>query len=100
MIDTLPISIVSRLIEESLDAVLVIDEQGCIRYMNGAMQRLSGYAPDEAIGQPLQGMMPDAYGQQEQGYIDRILANIWQSDVLGSVRAFAIRHRTGEMIPR
>jgi diguanylate cyclase (GGDEF)-like protein/PAS domain S-box-containing protein len=99
MIDTLPISIVSRLIEESLDAVLVIDDRGCIRYMNCAMQRLSGYAPDEAIGQALQGLMPEAYGDQEQGYIERFLANARQSEVLGSVRAFAIRHRTGEMIP-
>ncbi|HEY0064755.1 MAG TPA: sensor domain-containing diguanylate cyclase [Telluria sp.] len=99
MIDTLPISIVSRLIEESLDAVLVIDEDGCIRYMNCAMQGLSGYAPDEAIGQALQGLMPEAYGEQEQGYIERFLANTWQADILGNVRTFAIRHRTGEMIP-
>lgn len=99
MIDTLPISIVSRLIEESLDAVLVIDERGCIRYMNCAMQGLSGYAPGEAIGQPLQGMMPEAYGEQEQGYIERFLSNTNDADVLGSVRTFAIRHRTGEMIP-
>ncbi|SHH55521.1 GGDEF domain-containing protein [Massilia sp. CF038] len=99
MIDTLPISIVSRLIEESLDAVLVIDAGGCIRYMNCAMQGLSGYAPGEAIGQPLQGLMPEAYGEQEQGYIERFLANTRQADILGSVRAFAIRHRTGEMIP-
>jgi len=99
MIDTLPISIVSRLIEESLDAVVVIDERGCIRYMNKAMQRLSGYAPGEAIGQPLQGMMPVAYASQHQGYIDRFLANTTQSEVLGNVREFAIRHRTGDMIP-
>lgn len=99
MIDTLPISIVSRLIEESQDAVLVIDEQGDIRYMNCAMQRLSGYQPGEAIGQPLHGLLPEAYGDQQRGYLDRFLDNTNQSEVLGSVREFAIRHRTGEMIP-
>jgi len=99
MIDTLPISIVSRLIEESLDAVVVIDERGCIRYMNCAMQGLSGYAPGEAIGQPLQGLMPEAYGEQHQGYIERFLSNTSDAEVLGTVRTFAIRHRTGEMIP-
>jgi len=99
MIDTLPISIVSRLIEESLDAVLVIDEHGHIRYMNCAMQALSGFQPGEAIGQPLQGLLPEAYGEQERGYFERFLENSTQSEVLGSVREFAIRHRTGEMIP-
>lgn len=99
MIESLPMSIVSRLIEESLDAVLVIDENGCIRYMNCAMQRLSGWQPGEAIGQPLQGLMPDTYGDQELGYLERFLHDIGESDVIGSVREFAIRHRTGEVIP-
>lgn len=99
MIDTLPISIVSRLIEESPDSVLVIDEQGCIRYLNEAMQELSGYAPGEAIGQPLSGMLPDPYVSAHQGYLQRFLESSNQSTVLGMVREFAIRHRTGERIP-
>ena len=59
MIDTLPVAIVSRQIEESIDAVLVIDESGAICYLNAAMQALSGYSAGEAIGQPLAGMLPE-----------------------------------------
>jgi diguanylate cyclase (GGDEF)-like protein/PAS domain S-box-containing protein len=99
MIDTLPISIVSRLIEESLDAVLVIDDEGFIRYMNGAMQRLVGYQPGEAIGRPLKGLLPEAYGEQERGYLERFLQDSSQSEFLGAVRDFAICHQNGEMIP-
>ncbi|MES2316403.1 MAG: sensor domain-containing diguanylate cyclase [Pseudomonadota bacterium] len=98
MIDTLPISIVSRLIEESPDAVLVIDESGIIRYMNEAMQALSGYAAAEALGQPINGLLPaaDVSGHQED--MQRFLESSNPSSLLGGVREFAIRHRTGDMI--
>lgn len=93
MIDTLPVAIVSRLIEESIDAVLVVDESGTIRYMNCAMQALSGYPPGEAIGQQLAGLLPDSYGNG--GGLNQ--ANV--ATLLGGAREFVIRHRTGTMIP-
>lgn len=99
MIDTLPIAIVSRLIEESLDAVLVIDEHGKIRYMNEAMHALCGFAPGEAIGQPLYGLLPDSMGDEHHGFIRRFLEYGNPSTVLGVVREFTLRHRTGDMIP-
>ncbi len=99
MIDTLPISIVSRLIEESFDAVLVIDENGKVHYMNGAMQALSGFAPGEAIGQPLFGLLPETTGSHYLDDVKHFLAHSNEAGVLGSVREFAIRHRTGETIP-
>lgn len=99
MIDSLPIAIVSRLIEESPDAVLVIDEHGFIRYINQAMQDLSGYAAGEATGQRLEGLLPDPYVSAHQGYLQRFLESSNQSSVLGLVREFEIRHRTGERIP-
>jgi diguanylate cyclase (GGDEF)-like protein/PAS domain S-box-containing protein len=92
MIDTLPVTIVSRLIEESIDSVLVIDESGTVRYMNGAMQSLSGYQPGEAIGQPLAGLFPESYstsGFDKAGV----------ESLLGGAREFVIRHHSGEMIP-
>jgi diguanylate cyclase (GGDEF)-like protein/PAS domain S-box-containing protein len=99
MIDTLPIALVSRLIEESLDAVLVIDEHGSIRYLNAAMQALSGYAPGEALGQPLSGLLPEPAHSGHQLLLRDFLGGAAQSDVLGKVHEFAIRHRTGETIP-
>jgi len=98
MIDTLPIAIVSRLIEESPDAVLVIDEHGIIRYMNESMQALSGYAAGEAIGQPINGLLPAPDVSEHQLDLQRFLESSNPSSVLGGVREFAIRHRTGEQI--
>jgi diguanylate cyclase (GGDEF)-like protein/PAS domain S-box-containing protein len=92
MIDTLPIAIVSRLIEESIDAVLVIDEGGAVRYLNGAMQALCGFLPGEAIGQHVDGLLPASHA----GYfLDP--ANI--AATLGLVREFALRHRCGDIVP-
>ena len=99
MIETLPVAIVSRLIEESIDAVLVIDESGAIRYMNVAMQALSGYAPGEAIGHPLAGMLPESYGSEHPGSVANFLNQAHCDALLGKAREFVIRHRTGDMIP-
>ena len=49
----LPEVLFSRLLEDALDAVIIIDEQCRICYINGAMQTLSGYASGELLGQPL-----------------------------------------------
>lgn len=98
MIDTLPIAIVSRLIEESPDAVLVIDEHGMVRYMNESMQLLSGYAAGEAVGQPIGGLLPSADVSWHQDLMQRFLDSGHATPVPGGAREFAIRHRSGEMI--
>lgn len=99
MIDTLPIAIVSRLIEESLDAVLVIDESGTIRYMNEAMHALCGFAAGEALGQPLYGLLPDSLDDEHHGFVKRMLEQGGAASVVGTTREFTLRHRTGDMIP-
>lgn len=95
----LPCTLSLRLLEDALDAVLVIDEAGTIRFQNGAMQALSGYASGEALGQPLAGLLPAGLAGQHDRYVRAYLDSCKESTVLGQVREFAIRHRTGEMIP-
>lgn len=99
MFDTLPCTLSLRLLDNALDAILVIDEAGIIAYQNGAMQALSGYAPGEAVGQPLAGLLPASLGDQHERYVRAYLDSFKESTVLGQVREFAIRHRTGEMVP-
>ena len=99
MIDSLPVAIVSRLIEESLDAVVVVDDEGAIRYLNCAMQALCGFAPGEAIGQPLAGLLPESFSNHPGVSFTTLLDKAYAADLLGGAREFVIRHRTGEMIP-
>ena len=92
-------TLIARLVEESLAAVVIIDEEGRIAYINAAMQTLSGYAAGEVVGQALTGMLPDGVVAQHQEYVSTYISSGKPSTVLGQVRAFAIKHRTGDMIP-
>jgi len=40
------------------DGLLVADSAGSILYVNGALERLFGYAPDELVGQPVECLTP------------------------------------------
>lgn len=99
MIDTLPAAIVSRLIEESLDAVVVVDEDGAIRYLNCAMQTLCGFPAGEAIGQPLAGLLPESFSNHPDASFTSLLETVYAANLLGGASEFVVRHRTGEMIP-
>ena len=99
MLDAAAPSLIARLVEESLDAVIIIDADGHIQYINAAMQALSGYAPGEVAGQDLSGLLPDGVSAQHQQYVITYITGEKPSTVLGQVRAFAIKHRTGDMIP-
>jgi diguanylate cyclase (GGDEF)-like protein/PAS domain S-box-containing protein len=95
----LPTTLFARVLDESLDAAVIIDQDSTIRYLNAAMQALSGYAPGELIGQPLDGLLPKGLEEKHRDYLLRYISAGTTSTVLGHVREFAIRHRTGEMVP-
>jgi PAS domain-containing protein len=76
----------SRLLEDALDAVIIIDEQCRIRYINGAMQALSGYASGELLGETLNGLLPDAVAAQHDNHVINYIRSSRQSSVLGKIR--------------
>ncbi len=45
--------------ENASDAIIVIDEESKILFVNRATERIFGYAKDEILGQPLTMLMPD-----------------------------------------
>ncbi|MCC6073063.1 diguanylate cyclase [Massilia sp. GCM10020059] len=83
MSNALPTSLMSALIEESLDAVLIIDEHCRIRYANQSLQTLCGCTESELMGQPLEALLPGATAPYHTDY----------------VREYAIRHKSGTAIP-
>ena len=40
------------------DAMIIIDEEGIVRYVNRQISALFGYAPDEIVGQSIERLMP------------------------------------------
>jgi len=94
-----PASLLAHLIAESLDAVLIMDANCKIRYVNAAMEKLCGYLEGELQGESLNGLLPEAVAAEHDSYVRHYLEGLRPSTVLGRVRALELRHRTGEIIP-
>ncbi|MFD2367092.1 GGDEF domain-containing protein [Pseudoduganella sp. GCM10020061] len=99
MITLLPLPAINALIEESLDAVLIIDGDSTIRYANAAMAQLTGYPSGELVGQSFNLLIDPELVAEHDGYVQHYVAARRKSSVLGRVREFMVRHRSGEMIP-
>lgn len=95
----LPASLMSALIEESLDAVLIVDENCRIRYTNHALEALSGYPADKLLGQSLDVLLPGAMAAYHADYVRIFVQGEKPSAVLGKVREFSIMHSNGRAIP-
>ena len=99
MIRVLPSSILVRLIQESLDAVLITDSDGRIRYLNPAMEKLCGYESAEILLEPLSRLIDDATAAAQIEFIDRLKGDGESQSAQTRVRELPLRHRTGELIP-
>ena len=95
----LPTVILPQLIEDSTDAVLILDGGCRIRYANQSLCRLVGFGANELVGESINGLLPEAIAAVHDEYVRRYLESTRQSTVLGRVREMEIRHRNGELIP-
>lgn len=95
----LPANLFARVLDESLDAAIIICEQGKVRYLNAAMQALTGYRAGEVLDQPIDGLVPEGLGVKHRGFLLRYMTGDTASRVIGQAREITIRHRTGELIP-
>lgn len=48
-----------KVIEMSLDAIIAIDESGCITTWNHAAERIFGYTKEEALGMPVENLLSE-----------------------------------------
>lgn len=99
MSTALPASLISALIEESLDAVLIIDEHCRIRYANQSLLALCGCTERELLGRPLGDLLPGAMSAYHADYLRIVEQGEKPSAVLGKVREFVVRHKSGSPIP-
>jgi PAS domain S-box-containing protein len=60
------------LLESAPDAMVIVDDAGCIQMINAQTERLFGYAREELVGQRVECLMPDRFRPQHihhrQGY--------------------------------
>lgn len=61
------------ILNNTVDGIITIDDQGRIETYNPACERLFGYTRDEAVGQNVSLLMPSPHRDQHDGYISRYL---------------------------
>src|ERR1043165_9108888 len=62
----------AAIVDSSEDAIISTSVDGIIETWNRAAQRIFGYTPAEAIGRPIDFLIPDAQRNDELALVDRI----------------------------
>ena len=80
--------------DTAVDSIVVVDEQGVIRYYNGAAERLFGYTAEEAVGNTIGILMREPERSQHHEYISRYLAT-GEKHIVGTGRPVEAQHKDG-----
>ena len=81
-----------RVVEQIGDAVMVCDASGRIAYINPAFEKLTGYPPQEAVGQRASILKS---GYHDRDFYRELWATILRGDVFRGL--FVNRRRSGEL---
>ena len=80
--------------DTAVDSIVVVDEQGIIRYYNGAAERLFGYSAEEAVGSTLGILMREPERSHHGEYISRYLETR-EKHIIGTGRPVEAQHKDG-----
>ncbi len=80
------------------DATIVIDSRGTMISFNRAAVRQFGYSEAEAVGQNVRLLMPEPYGGEHDGYIQRYLTT-GERRIIGIDRVVVGRRKDGSTFP-
>jgi PAS domain S-box-containing protein len=88
----------AKVVEFSPDAILIVDPDGTIGYVNPATERLFGYAPQELIGKPLETLIPErfrgAHARHRSDYAKKPVPRL-----MGTGMELSGRHKSGREFP-
>jgi len=59
----------NSVLDSSFEGIITVDTQQKIRTFNQAASRIFGYTPDEAIGQPLEMLIPERFRKRHPDYV-------------------------------
>ena len=93
----LPEDLLSALVADADDAVIVADAEGAIRFWNRAAERMFGHACDEAIGQSLDLIIPEKLRPRHWDGYTRVMAT-GETEYAGRMLAVPAVRADGERI--
>lgn len=91
-------AILRAILNTAVDAIITIDEQGMMRHVNAATERLFGYSRDELVGRNVSMLMPSPDREQHDQYIRNYLAT-GLAKIIGIGREVQALRKDGTLIP-
>ncbi|MBS1686275.1 MAG: PAS domain S-box protein [Bacteroidetes bacterium] len=87
-----------RMLESAPDAMVIVNHEGTIRLINEQAEKVFGYARGELIGQPVEMLIPQRYGESHPGHRAHYFADP-QARTMGMELELYGRRKTGEEFP-
>jgi len=85
-------------LENVVDGIITIDDNGIIRTINPAVTRLFGYSEADLIGRNVSYLMPEPYRSAHDGYLARYLRT-GESRIIGIGREVRAQRADGSVFP-
>ncbi|MFC1619707.1 PAS domain S-box protein [Candidatus Neomarinimicrobiota bacterium] len=86
------------ILENAVDAIITIDENGLIESFNQATITMFGYAAGEIAGRNVSRLMPEPYTSEHDSYLKRYLAT-GEARIIGKSRELQGRRKDGTIFP-
>lgn len=84
-------------IDQAIDAAVLIDERNCVIYFNVAAERLWGYSTDEVLGRNVKMLLPQQMRSEHDSWVDRH-RRTRQNRIVGSSREVQLERKDGTMV--
>jgi two-component system, LuxR family, sensor kinase FixL len=85
------------IVDNAIDGVVTIDEQGIVRDFNPAAERIFGYRSEDIIGRNVSMLMPTEVAANHDEFL-RTYIQTGESRIIGKGRELTGRHRDGRIL--